>query len=273
MSHDNDLIIVIETPDIDLFVDEPPSTTIIVPEEPDVIILAAGGLGSPGPSGPEGPQGPAGPQGNVGPQGPAGGSVPSGPAGGVLGGTYPNPSFAADMATQAELDAHVNDSSAAHVASAVSYIGGTGMSATDVEAALDELATEKQNAVSVAADSGVTAHLADAVDAHIATAIGFTPVGTIAATTVQAAIAEAASEAVQKNVTDVYTVSGHSVDRARAAVVWAITNAATDRTLDANSFTMDELADAFGTLVVDFVECQNMLLTLVADLKTRNVIG
>lgn len=81
-------------------------------------------------------------------------------AGGVLSGTYPDPGFAADMATQAELDAHVSDPTAAHAASAISYAGGTGMSATDVEAAVDELATEKANAADVPTNATFNDHSA-----------------------------------------------------------------------------------------------------------------
>jgi hypothetical protein len=47
------------------------------------------------------------------------------------------------FALDADLDAHLADTSDAHDASAISYAGGTGMAATDVEAGLDELATEK----------------------------------------------------------------------------------------------------------------------------------
>jgi hypothetical protein len=53
--------------------------------------------------------------------------------------TFAGPFSAADLA------AHLADTSDAHDASAVSYAGGTGMAATDVEAAIDELATEKAN--------------------------------------------------------------------------------------------------------------------------------
>lgn len=50
-----------------------------------------------------------------------------------------------DAVTSTELSNHVNDAADAHPASAISYGGGTGMSATDVESALDELANEKSN--------------------------------------------------------------------------------------------------------------------------------
>jgi hypothetical protein len=53
----------------------------------------------------------------------------------------PHPGYASD----ADLTAHLTDAADAHDASGISYAGGTGIAATDVEGAIDELATEKSD--------------------------------------------------------------------------------------------------------------------------------
>lgn len=58
-----------------------------------------------------------------------------------------------DVATQAELDAHISDATDAHDASAVGYDHATsGLSATDVQAAIDEVAAESGASTDTLAD-------------------------------------------------------------------------------------------------------------------------
>ena len=79
----------------------------------------------------------------------------------------------------------------AHPASAITNTPAGSIAATTVQAAIDELATEKETAGAAAA--AISAHEGDST-AHPASSIVNTPAGSIAATTVQDAIDELASE-------------------------------------------------------------------------------
>lgn len=98
---------------------------------------------------------------------------------------------AADAAVDAaEVAAHLADAVDSHDATSVSFTPASGIIATDVQAALSEVALD-----ALAANTGLSDHLADVTAAHAATAVSFSPSGTVTSTTVQAAVVEVATDA------------------------------------------------------------------------------
>jgi hypothetical protein len=93
----------------------------------------------------------------------------------------------------------------------VTYDGGTGMSATDAESALDELATEKANA------SDLTDHISDTSAAHAASAISYAGGTGMSATQVEAAIDELATE--KSNATDLTAHLNDTTDAHDASAI------------------------------------------------------
>lgn len=100
--------------------------------------------------------------------------------------------------TDTTVAAHTGDSSAAHAASAISFSATGSIAATDVQAAVAEVATD--------AASALTAHTGDSSDAHDASAISYAGGTGMSATDVEAAIDELATEKL-----NVSAAIGHNV--------------------------------------------------------------
>src|SRR3990167_4158884 len=114
---------------------------------------------------------------------PGANAIPKAGAGGKLAAGWVQEVLAYADLTDDPVGDHLGDAADAHDASAISVLDTAAQyAATDVEAALAEVL------------DGLQAHEADAVDAHDASAISNVPAGSVAATTVQAAIDELATD-------------------------------------------------------------------------------
>ncbi len=138
-----------------------------------------------------------------------------------------------------DLAAHLSDASDAHDASAVSFVPASSIAATDVQAAVVEVELDAQAAQSTAntavtnaatAQTTVDNHIADTSAAHAASAIGFTPAGTIAATDVQAAIVEVEGDAAtaEADAQTAITAAAAAQSTANAAIPKSLVDAKGD---------------------------------------------
>ena len=94
-------------------------------------------------------------------------------------------------ATATDLNNHLNDTTDAHDASAISSVASGNLAATDVQAALNELQSDIDTR---ATTTDLNNHLNDTADAHDASAISSVASGNLAATDVQAALNELQSD-------------------------------------------------------------------------------
>jgi len=134
------------------------------------------------------------------------------------------------------VNAHISDTTAAHAASAVSYNGGTGISATTVEDALDELANEKLDK-SGGTVTGVVS-FSSQPSGILASSISIADVaGDYLATTVEGALAEV------RVVAD---------DAADSAALSAVINDATVNT--SNAWSSQKISDEISTSISSLID-------------------
>ena len=130
--------------------------------------------------------------------------TPTGGAGGVLSGTYPNPGFAVDMATQSELDTHASDTTSVHGIADTSVLA----TATDVSTAVSTHSSDTTSVHGIA-DTSALATATDVSTAVSTHSSDTTSVHGIADTSVLATATDV-STAVSTHSSDTTSVHGIS---------------------------------------------------------------
>ena len=138
------------------------------------------------------------------------------------------------------------------------FIGGDRFELRPVAAAMAALLQDAKDYSDASAGAALNAHITDPTAAHMASAVGFTPTGGIAATDVQAAIAELDSETPSNDGTGAtgtwnISVSGNAATASQTPLfsngVWTVTVVGGKLVFQSSGVTRASI-DASGNLTV-----------------------
>lgn len=134
-----------------------------------------------------------------------------------------------------DIQGHINDTADAHDASAISSVPSGNLAATDVQGALNELQSDIDTR---ATQTALNDHLNDTVDAHDASAISSIPSGNLAATDVQGALNELQTDIDTRATSSALSAhTGASTDVHGIGVGNAVVGTGTSQTLTNKTIT------------------------------------
>jgi multidrug efflux pump subunit AcrA (membrane-fusion protein) len=158
-------------------------------------------------------------------------------------------SAAATSASAAANSASAASASAVNAATAETNAETAETNAETAQAAAEAAQAAAEAAAAAAAATDIGAHLADTTDAHDASAISFSPAGTIAATDVQAAIDEVSGD-ISTVATDLWNHIGDSSDAHDASAI-SIADAGANYTATDVEAALAEVFDALEAHIAD----------------------
>lgn len=181
------------------------------------------------------------------------------------------------IASQQAVKAYVDNAVAGKdAASEISYDNATsGLTATEVQSAIDEVEgrLDTNESLATANAAGLSAHLADTVDAHDASAISNVPSGNLAATDVQSALNELQTDIDTRALDSDLTAHLNDTSDAHDASAISYVNATSGLTATDAQAAIDEVEGRLDTAESNISTNASDLTTHIADTSTHGVSG